>query len=142
MIFSRASRPESGRRRRRRRGRRRRRRAQLAVAFTMPTGATLVFSHEQSRENNSWSSDGAPAPNAGAVVENEERDKGMRRGESEREGGISEAELYRPLGRQHRHKFVLKVEKPRGRRASLYRAWVVKQMGCTVAASFWRSLPL
>lgn len=61
-----ASWPESGRRR-----------VQLAVAFTMPTGATLVFSHGQSRENNSWTSDGAPAPNARAT-------RGMRRG---RQGG-------------------------------------------------------
>jgi len=58
----------------------------------MPTGATLVFSHGQSRENNSWASDGAPAPNAGAT-------RGTReRGEADKEGGISEAKLYRPLG--------------------------------------------
>lgn len=60
MIF-RASQPD-----RRRRRCRRSRQAQLAVAFTMPTGATLVFSHGQSRENNSWAS--ALAPNAGAVA--------------------------------------------------------------------------
>lgn len=48
----------------------------------MPTGATLVFSHGQSRENNSWASDGAPAPNAGAT--RGERGNGER--QTRREG--------------------------------------------------------
>lgn len=96
-------------------------------------------------------SDGAPAPNAGAAAATREGEGSMA-GAGGREGrgrGISEAELYRLLGRQHRHKFVLKVEKPRGRRATPTSgtraprlalalatdlAGLVKQMGCTVLA--------
>lgn len=99
----------------------------------MPTGATLVVSHGQSRENNSWAS--ASAPNAGAVPR-DERDEEEQAG---RKGEISEAELYRLLGSQYRHKFVLKVEKPRrgeGGQASLYEPGSLNKWGCTAASLF------
>jgi len=72
-----------------------------------------------------------------------ERRRGCRdeRDEEEtgRKGEISEVELYQLLGSQHRHKFVLKVEKPwRGRGgvggASLYEPGSLNKWGCTVAA--------
>lgn len=70
-----------------------------------------------------------------------ERRRGCRdeRDEEEtgRKGEISEVELYQLLGSQHRHKFVLKVEKPwggGGRCASLYEPGSLNKWGCTVAA--------
>jgi len=70
----------------RRRRCRQSRQAQLAVAFTMPTGATLVFSHGQSRENNSWAS--ASVPNVGAAAAT----RGTRRN---RRGGREEGRDFR-----------------------------------------------
>jgi len=59
--------------------------------------------------------------------------RGGAGGEAGRKGEISEAELYQLLGSQHRHKFVLKVEKPGGRRAFLYKPGSLNKWGCTVA---------
>ena len=81
----------------------------------MPTGATLVFSHGQSRENNSWAS---------TVCFYTKRlgrwstGKRMRRGRRGRERGwrgrLNPTKLAKPVDdcpRQYRHKFALKVEK-------------------------------
>lgn len=64
----------------------------------MPTGATLVFSHGQSRENNSWASGterrrGAAAATRGTKGRGGEGGGGEAGREAGRKGEISEAEL-------------------------------------------------
>lgn len=94
----------------------------------MPTGATPVFSHGQSRENNSWAS--APAPNP--RLPRRKRRRGAGRGEQEegRDFRGRTVPATRPAS-QYRHKFVLKVEKPEKEWAACFsvQVWLVKQMG-------------
>lgn len=77
----------------------------------MPTGATLVFSHGQSRENNSWASTVLLYRTDGEAGWKEDA-AGTGHGAEER---LARLQLYRRPAAWYRHKFALKVEKPEER---------------------------